>query len=446
MTALVQYVRARAALAEATRVDEVLPLRDAMEHVKLHARQVQDRALLADATEIQNRAERKLGELIREAETAGLIRPGRPRKASAENPAGQEGFTLGEIGVSHKLSSLAQQKASLSERAFEAMVSATRERIVSGKARIIEPEIINGARAVMGSRAEPDDSLDYFPTPPWATRALLEEVLPHLGVDANEDHLGLGAVWDPACGEGHITGVLEEYPCQPIGSDIFDYSADGHMPPSWWKTLDFLASASGEGTPVADWIITNPPFDEKATAFVKRAFEHSPAGGIAMFFRLQWLETIERYELIFRDNPPTLSRSSSSASTSARAAGTRTARRRRPTSGSSGRLARSHERPCGFPPGNANAARWLAIASGSRHTPSAQCPSGWTRRPARSSNRICPNGHPKVWAGLPVICSGLKCGENRITALSKSTRSRECARLPRGPNWRGRQTRTRETA
>ena len=29
-------------------------------------------------------------------------------------------------------------------------------------------------RAVMASRREPPDSLDFFPTPPWATRALLD--------------------------------------------------------------------------------------------------------------------------------------------------------------------------------------------------------------------------------------------------------------------------------
>lgn len=34
----------------------------------------------------------------------------------------------------------------------------------------------NGARAIMGSRHEPEDSLDFFPTPPWATRAHQESL------------------------------------------------------------------------------------------------------------------------------------------------------------------------------------------------------------------------------------------------------------------------------
>ena len=56
MTTLAQYERARAALAEATRVDQVLPILDEVAHVRLYARQIQDRALLADATEFQMRS------------------------------------------------------------------------------------------------------------------------------------------------------------------------------------------------------------------------------------------------------------------------------------------------------------------------------------------------------------------------------------------------------
>ena len=35
----------------------------------------------------------------------------------------------------------------------------------------------NTSHAVMAQRSEPKDSPDNFPTPPWATRALLENVL-----------------------------------------------------------------------------------------------------------------------------------------------------------------------------------------------------------------------------------------------------------------------------
>jgi hypothetical protein len=36
----------------------------------------------------------------------------------------------------------------------------------------------------MADRREPPDGLDYFATPPWATRALFVHVLPVLGVEA----------------------------------------------------------------------------------------------------------------------------------------------------------------------------------------------------------------------------------------------------------------------
>lgn len=55
--------------------------------------------------------------------------------------------------------------------------------------------------ATMAGRAEPDDSLDFFPTPPWATRTLLVDVL-----GANGFMLFDQSLYDPCCGEGHITG------------------------------------------------------------------------------------------------------------------------------------------------------------------------------------------------------------------------------------------------
>lgn len=147
----------------------------------------------------------------------------------------------------------------------------------------------HGARAIMSSRQEPDDSLDYFPTPPWATRALIECVLPTLHIHK------LGAAWEPACGEGHIAEVLREYCLLVQATDVFDY---GYAP----RCLDFLAE---DTTGDAEWIITNPPFGDKTEAFVLRSLQLARTG-VAMFVRLQWLETIGRYERLFRDRPPTL--------------------------------------------------------------------------------------------------------------------------------------------
>jgi N6-adenosine-specific RNA methylase IME4 len=138
VTSLAQYDAARAALAAATRIDEVLPLWEQMQHLKLHAKHVQNKELLAEAADIQIRAEAKLGFLLVEAEKAGHIRQGRPKKADPKNPTNLEGFTLKEIGVSHRLSADSQRKASISDQALEAMITGVRQRIMKGRAKIIE--------------------------------------------------------------------------------------------------------------------------------------------------------------------------------------------------------------------------------------------------------------------------------------------------------------------
>jgi hypothetical protein len=165
--------------------------------------------------------------------------------------------------------------------------------------RIREDAPINGARSIMGSRQEPDDSLDYFPTPPWATRALIEFALPELGFVGRE----LGSVWEPACGEGHIAAVLKEYTGTVYATDVFDYGTEHQG-----RLCDFL-DPSNYAPHVKpgryDWIITNPPFDEKAIQFVLRALDLAEIG-VAMFVRLQWIEGVERYETLFKPHPPTL--------------------------------------------------------------------------------------------------------------------------------------------
>ena len=157
----------------------------------------------------------------------------------------------------------------------------------------LEKNIPNGARAIMASRLEPTDGLDFFPTPPWATRALIERVLPVLGVRPAD--LARLTVWEPACGEGHMAEALAEYFGTVIATDIHDYRY-GEAP------VDFLDEATKRD---ADWIITNSPFEEKFLRFALRMLKLARVG-VAMFVQLRYLETIERYEKIFRDNPPTL--------------------------------------------------------------------------------------------------------------------------------------------
>jgi Protein of unknown function (DUF3102) len=153
-----------------------------------------------------------------------------------------------------------------------------------------ETQMPSGGLAIAHRRVEPEDSLDFFPTPPWATRALFERVFVHMG---KRGHCQFQTVWEPACGEGHMAEPLREYFREMHASDIKDYGAG-------YPTCDFLQARDHS----ADWIITNPPFNDSPD-FVLKALKLA-GHGVAMFVRLAWLESADRYDRIFKDHPPTL--------------------------------------------------------------------------------------------------------------------------------------------
>lgn len=168
------------------------------------------------------------------------------------------------------------------------------------------PGVAKGFTAVMARRTEPK-GLDDFPTPPWATRALFEHVLPELSILIGPSLCPNGprpSGWDPSCGRGHMTMVLEEY-CEPVfATDIFDYGAGdpAKVPAGWVGEQDFLDQLAQ--MPKVDWIITNPPF-KLALDFTLRALALARRG-VAMLVRTQWIESKGRYERLFRDRPPTI--------------------------------------------------------------------------------------------------------------------------------------------
>jgi N6-adenosine-specific RNA methylase IME4 len=132
---LARYEAARAALAEAVRVDEVKDVHDAAAALGAYARQAKDRDMEANAVVLRERAERKLGEMLAaQKQTHGLARAGRPKKSvPGEEQISPRDITLADMGIDRKLSSRAQKKAGIAEQAFEAMVEATRERILAGR-------------------------------------------------------------------------------------------------------------------------------------------------------------------------------------------------------------------------------------------------------------------------------------------------------------------------
>ncbi len=149
----------------------------------------------------------------------------------------------------------------------------------------------NQSTAVMQRRSLPARGLDFFPTPPWATRAFLHEVL-----KAEFASFCLNSVWEPAAGAGHMAEVLGEIFPRVHRSDVEDYGT-GHAVGSFiGQGPDVIASVPVE------WIITNPPFN-LAVDFAQRALREAKVG-VALLLRTSWIEGGERYERLFRDRPP----------------------------------------------------------------------------------------------------------------------------------------------
>lgn len=147
---------------------------------------------------------------------------------------------------------------------------------------------VRTASATMASRDRAAASLDFFPTPPWATRALIEEVLKPLGL------LSIGclqSVWEPACGAGHMALPLRGYFAEVLATDVYDWGF-GSI-----HGLDFTMAMPGSAPIEPDWVISNPPF-VLAERFVDRALTIAKVG-VAMLLRLQWLEGGDRYQLLF---------------------------------------------------------------------------------------------------------------------------------------------------
>lgn len=118
---------------------------------------------------------------------------------------------------------------------------------------------------------------DFYPTHPGATKALL-------AVERFD-----GPIWEPACGEGDMSRVLEAAGYQVISTDLIDRSYGEPL-------TDFLM----EWSPRAPNIVTNPPF-KLASEFIEKSLALT-SGKVAMFLRLAFLEGVTR-GAAFPDQP-----------------------------------------------------------------------------------------------------------------------------------------------
>lgn len=107
---------------------------------------------------------------------------------------------------------------------------------------------------------------DFYPTPPEGTRALLSV------------ERFTGSIWEPACGNGAISKVLQEHGYKVASTDLIyrGYGTGG---------TNFLTQSASRGIN----IITNPPYGRGlADAFVSHslALVATTGGSVAMLLNL----------------------------------------------------------------------------------------------------------------------------------------------------------------
>ncbi len=169
---LTHYDRATREVGEATTLAAAKDYRDKAQAVRAYARLAKDDELISRATELKLRAERRMGELLREMETRGEIATqakGRPQKRS-------DTTTLKALGVSRDESSRAKRLAEPSKQDFDRVVKAARvagdlTRAAAVKhvtKRVATAKASRGAWPFRGvwTNAQIDEAEDFFTTVP----------------------------------------------------------------------------------------------------------------------------------------------------------------------------------------------------------------------------------------------------------------------------------------
>lgn len=151
------------------------------------------------------------------------------------------------------------------------------------------------ARAVVANRIQPIDSLDFFPTPPWVTRALMVDVLIPTGQAGC-----LLSCWEPAAGMGHMVGPLREFFSTVYATDVHDYGVGFPVGSFIGYGFDFDRPPPPAESP--EWVITNPPF-VPAEDFLERGLDVATVG-VALFLPTRWTESPGRYRNVFSRRAP----------------------------------------------------------------------------------------------------------------------------------------------
>jgi hypothetical protein len=136
---------------------------------------------------------------------------------------------------------------------------------------------MNGMMLTNAGCKEKRRELDFYPTPPEVTHALMRRFQwPKM------------QIWEPACGDGSMSEVLKKYGHDVFSSDLrhSGYGSGG---------VDFLQTYSD-----CDAIITNPPFCI-SEEFIRRSLSMSSI--VAMVLKCQYWHS-QRRSVLFKQHPP----------------------------------------------------------------------------------------------------------------------------------------------
>lgn len=118
---------------------------------------------------------------------------------------------------------------------------------------------------------------DMYPTPHWATRALLSR------------ELFAGTILEPSCGKLDIVFILNEFGYRCEYQDAFDYGVGAPVKDIFDETRQF------------DNIITNPPYGDIFDDYLAKALDIAQ-DKVALFLPIRYLEGGLRYERTYVKN------------------------------------------------------------------------------------------------------------------------------------------------
>ena len=158
----------------------------------------------------------------------------------------------------------------------------------------------NGSYAGYNKNHKDREENDFYATPSEEVYNILNTINPMLEGST---------ILEPCCGTGHMMKGIEWYlatkkykPEKLIGTDLIERELN-YFPQFEWDMYfnkDFLNKDYRIND--IDFIIMNPPYKD-IKEFLKKSVIKTNANVLCLC-RLQTIETIKRYEEIFKDNPP----------------------------------------------------------------------------------------------------------------------------------------------